>query len=159
MAHWDFLPFALPELTSSLIFTKLPMIRQERTTPLWCSRWQSASSLKQLSFFGKAYRHHHYLCDCMSHKPQCKHLSGHIGTRLDAPRNPSSGAHAQLPTCTCNKLALLQVFEILVQGLFDPTQRLPAETQRTYVQLLATAAAAIDHRSAPATFFDTHPQA
>ncbi|KAL3163166.1 hypothetical protein ABBQ32_009574 [Trebouxia sp. C0010 RCD-2024] len=39
-----------------------------------------------------------------------------------------------------------KVFEILVQGLFDPTQRLPAETQRTYVQLLATAAAAVDNR-------------
>jgi len=34
----------------------------------------------------------------------------------------------------------VQVFEILVQGLFEPSQRLPAETQRTYVQLLATAA-------------------
>ena len=46
---------------------------------------------------------------------------------------------------------LLQVFEILVQGLFEPTRRLPGETQRTYVQLLATAAAAVDDRSAPAS--------
>ena len=52
-------------------------------------------------------------------------------------------------------LMLLQVFAILVQGLFDPTQHLPAETQRTYVQLLATAAAAVDDRSAHA-FFDIH---
>ena len=51
-----------------------------------------------------------------------------------------------------HRAALLQVFEILIQGLFDPTQRLPAETQRTYVQLLASAAAAIDDRSAPATY-------
>lgn len=47
-----------------------------------------------------------------------------------------------------HQLVLLQVFEILVQELFDPRQRLPAETQRTYVQLLATAAAAVDDRSA-----------
>lgn len=50
-----------------------------------------------------------------------------------------------------HQLVLLQVIEILVQGLFDPRQRLPAETQRTYVQLLATAAAAIDERSALAS--------
>ena len=50
---------------------------------------------------------------------------------------------------------LLQVFQILVQGLYDPTQRLPAETQRTYVQLLATAAAAIDDRSAHASTSDS----
>ena len=50
---------------------------------------------------------------------------------------------------------LLQVFAILVQGLFDPTQHLPAETQRTYVELLATAAAAVDDRSAHASF-DCH---
>ncbi len=41
---------------------------------------------------------------------------------------------------------MVQVFEILVQGLFEPSQRLPAETQRTYVQLLATAASAVDQR-------------
>ena len=57
-----------------------------------------------------------------------------------------------LPPLPLKPLMLLQVFEILVQGLFDPTQRLPAETQRTYVQLLATAAAAIDDRSAHASF-------
>ena len=55
-----------------------------------------------------------------------------------------------VPLLTLIRQRVLQVFEILVQGLFDPTQRLPAETQRTYVQLLATAAAAIDDRSAPA---------
>lgn len=52
-------------------------------------------------------------------------------------------------------LVSLQVFHILIQGLFDPTQRLPAETQRTYVQLLATAAAAVDDRSARAYMFKT----
>ncbi len=41
---------------------------------------------------------------------------------------------------------MVQVFEILVQGLFEPSQRLPVETQRTYVQLLATAASAVDQR-------------
>lgn len=153
MAHWDFLPCALPELTSSLTFAKLPMITQERTTLLWCSRWQSAFQPQTVIILWKAYRHHLYLCDCVSHKPQCNHLSGHIDTCLYAPCNPSFGS--QLPNCSRHKLALLQVFEILVQGLFDPTQRLPAETQRTYVQLLATAAAAVDHRSAPATFL-TH---
>lgn len=39
-----------------------------------------------------------------------------------------------------------KVFDILVQGLFDPRQPLPADTQRTYVQLLATATAAVDNR-------------
>lgn len=46
-------------------------------------------------------------------------------------------------------MTLLQhpkVFEILVQGLFEPSQRLPADTQRTYIQLLATAASAVDPR-------------
>ena len=46
-----------------------------------------------------------------------------------------------------NPYMVVQVFEILVQGLFDPLQHLPAETQRTYVQLLATAASASDERS------------
>jgi len=50
---------------------------------------------------------------------------------------PQSGSQGRLT---------VQVFEILVQGLFEPSQRLPVETQRTYVQLLATAASAIDQR-------------
>ena len=59
-----------------------------------------------------------------------------------------------LPCLSIDGLVSLQVFDILIQGLFDPTQRLPAETQRTYVQLLATAAAAVDDRSAHAYMFN-----
>lgn len=43
-------------------------------------------------------------------------------------------------------LTWLQVFQILTSGLFEPSQSLPEDTQRVYIQLLAMAAAAVESR-------------
>lgn len=58
----------------------------------------------------------------------------------------------------CRKLLIscLQVFHILTSGVFEPSQSLPEETQRIYIQLLATAAAAIDDRCDCAAHLPVH---
>jgi len=45
----------------------------------------------------------------------------------------------------------MQVFKVLLEGLFAPGAQLSQEQQEAHVELLALAAAVIDDRSAPQT--------